>query len=255
MILMSPGQKTEFDNLVKEIRSCQKCCQIFENRYVEPLKNKTKVRPIPIFGGSLNCKIILIGQAPGIEEHKEEGPFKGSTGKDIKDVFSDLGFDSARFDRLVYQTSITKCYPGRKIVKKKNKKTGKKDDKEQDWEPTEEEVENCLPYLVKQIELVRPVIIVLLGGFAISQWLKEIVNGQWGQYTRLKDWVGKVFDYKDAVVIPFPHLSRSSFWLNPKEAANRMLLDEAKGNLGKALLKNKLLTRSKKLIAHRIPKP
>ena len=91
--------------------------------------------------GPLNAKVMLIGQNPGANEDEVGRPFVGRSGKFLNKVLAENGLK--REDLFV--TSIVKH------VSPKNRK------------PLPDEVAACLPYLIIQINLIKPKIIVLLG--------------------------------------------------------------------------------------------
>jgi DNA polymerase len=126
------SKKEELEKLHQLIRNCKKC----------PLW-KTRKNAVP-GEGPANAKIILLGQAPGATENLKGVPFCGRAGK-----FLDYLLKIARIDRKkIFITSPIKCFPP------KNRK------------PKKEEIEACLPYLKKQIEIIDPKYFILLGEVA-----------------------------------------------------------------------------------------
>ncbi|MDQ7009646.1 MAG: uracil-DNA glycosylase family protein [Candidatus Gracilibacteria bacterium] len=182
------------EKLEQEMKSCKKCSDILL---------KYNIMPKPIFGGKQNCKIMLLGQAPGISEYESGKPFKGGTGKSIKQLFSDCGLED--FDKNVYQTSVVKCFPGRKEGLSTDRK------------PSKIEIQNCSSFLIKQIEFIKPEIIVCLG---MVSWksiieLKEkeephFIKNFFGEdlsKLKVKHIVGRTFNYKNSKIIPLIHPS------------------------------------------------
>lgn len=94
--------------------------------------------------GPLNAKIVLIGQNPGADEDEVGRPFVGRAGKYLTKTLAEYGIK--RED--IYITNIVKH------VSPQNRK------------PFDDEVEACLPYLINQINFIRPKLIVLLGASA-----------------------------------------------------------------------------------------
>lgn len=215
-------------NLENKIKKCNKCQILFDNRAVNPstLNEKLKVRPI--FDGSQRAPIMLIGQAPGIHEYLSGKAFQGQAGHDIRQIFEVVGVDSKNFDKFIYQTSVTKCFPGRKCRKDNGK--------EEDIQPTKREIDNCIPYLQEQIDLLKPKIILLLGKCAIEGYLR--LKGIKYSAT-LENYVGKKEIWDESVVIFFPHTSGTSRWLNKPE--NCRLFDKAKKLLRKEIIDCKIL--------------
>jgi DNA polymerase len=124
----------EFQRLNQEIKNCKKCSLWKTRKNVVPGE------------GPVNTKIIILGQAPGSKENKIGKPFIGRAGQFLNQLLK-----IAKIDRKkVFITSPIKCFPP------KNRK------------PKKEEIEACLPYLRKQIEIINPQKFILLGEVAFS---------------------------------------------------------------------------------------
>ncbi|MBI9039338.1 MAG: uracil-DNA glycosylase [Bacteroidales bacterium] len=144
----------EFNKLKTEVESCRKCA-LHESR------NKI------VFGnGSTDSKIFIIGEGPGYDEDKTGVAFVGKSGQLLEKIFQACGFER---NKHIYIGNIVKCRPPQNRV------------------PTIDEQRECLPYLEKQIELIDPKILVLLGSTALkaffglqSKITKE--RGQWKIY-------------------------------------------------------------------------
>ena len=105
-----------------------------------------------VFGvGNTKSKAMLIGEAPGADEDKQGEPFVGRAGKLLNDILKAIRFE--RED--VYIANILKCRP-----------PGNRD-------PLPAEMETCMPYLMKQIELIKPKVILCLGRIAGNGLLKR----------------------------------------------------------------------------------
>jgi uracil-DNA glycosylase family 4 len=114
-------------------KGCKKCSLCKEAKQV-------------VFGkGSQNASIMLVGEAPGADEDNQGIPFVGRAGQLLDKILTSAGIND------VYITNIAKCRPPENRL------------------PTREEVEACWPYLVRQIELTKPRIIVCLGALATQQ--------------------------------------------------------------------------------------
>ncbi len=100
--------------------------------------------------GSINRKIILIGEAPGKNEDETGSPFVGSAGKILDQALID-----ARIERKeIYITNVVKCRPPNNRV------------------PTDEEIRICTSeYLKKEIDIISPKIICILGATALKSLL------------------------------------------------------------------------------------
>ncbi len=106
-----------------------------------------------VFGeGPENAKIMLIGEAPGRNEDETGRPFIGSSGKLLSELIQDAGMDRSQ----IYITSIVKCRP------------------ENNRKPRKAEYSTCIRlFLKKQIEIINPDIIGLLGNSAIYALIGE----------------------------------------------------------------------------------
>ncbi len=112
-----------------EIRACTRCSL-----------HKTRKNPVP-GEGNLNATVMLIGEAPGRWEDEKGRPFVGAAGKLLDRLLGLAGFRREE----VYIANVLKCRP-----------PGNRD-------PRPEEVEACTPFLDKQIQIIRPKVIVTLG--------------------------------------------------------------------------------------------
>ncbi len=122
-------KEEELDKIAEEIITCKKC----------PL-HKRRTNAVP-GEGSYNAEVMFIGEAPGAEEDRQGRPFVGAAGKLLTEALTRAGFRREE----VFITNIVKCRPPNNRV------------------PTSGEREACLPYLMRQIELIGPRVICLLG--------------------------------------------------------------------------------------------
>ena len=159
-------------------------------------------------------RIMLIGQAPGAVEAIRRLPFQGRSGKVLMAWMARAGFASEdEVRRCVYMTSITKCFPG--------KGTGGGDRR-----PGRAEIDLCRSHLDRQLALIEPELLILVGGLAHERFLAG---------RPLDRLVGRVFDLAGnqvsprtparPLLVPLPHPSGASRWLNAPQ--NRALLDRA----------------------------
>jgi uracil-DNA glycosylase len=143
----------------------------------------------------------MYGQAPGVVEGEERRPWRGRAGKTLRRW---LEMDEDEFYATFYCASVTRCYPGRTP-------TGRGD-----RTPTPRERELCSFWREWELKLIRPQLIVPVGGLAIRELLG--ISG-------LANCVGRRFELEGAVAIPLPHPSGASGWLNAP--ANRELTARA----------------------------
>jgi uracil-DNA glycosylase len=145
-------------------------------------------------------RAYLYGQAPGIVEGAEGAPWRGRAGQTLR---SWLQLDEASFYATFYCASVTRCYPGRT--------TGRGD-----REPTPTERRLCAPWRTEELRLLRPALVVTVGALAA----RAIIGAK-----SLTECVGKSCVIDDALVIPLPHPSGASAWLNDR--VNRARLGKA----------------------------
>lgn len=163
----------------------------------------------PTFSGRWSAPFFLVGQAPGPVERESRRPFSGRAGKELDRWMLRAGFASAEeFRRLTYIASLIRCFPGRNA-------SGNGD-----LRPPPAAVANCAHWLETELKLLRPKVIILVGQMAIARFLGP---------GPLEDRVGTTFG-KRPVMIPLPHPSGQSRWLNDHQ--NRARLEAALRALG-----------------------
>ena len=124
-----------------------------------------------VFGiGNPRAKVMFVGEGPGRDEDLQGEPFVGRAGQLLTDIIT-KGMGFKRED--VYIANVIKCRPP------------------ENRNPEPDEVESCEPFLMKQIELIRPQVIVALGKFAVQTLLKSKVpitrlRGIWHDYHGMK---------------------------------------------------------------------
>jgi len=141
--------------LHEEIRRCTKC----------PL-HKTRRNAVP-GEGSGRLGVMIVGEAPGSSEDEQGRPFVGAAGSLLNKALSTLGVE--RGD--LYITNVVKCRPPGNRT------------------PMREEVAACLPYLLRQIEILRPRRIIALGAVSAGTLLGLVGR----QVERVGDVRGKCF--------------------------------------------------------------
>jgi uracil-DNA glycosylase len=159
---------------------------------------------------------MLIGQAPGIVELGPRKPFAGRAGKELERWVQRAGFrDDDHFRGLTYVTSVTKCFPGKAVSGGGDRRPGAV------------EVAQCRPWLLGQMQLQQPRLVILVGTLAIDQFEKRLPGRS------LDVLVGEIFagDGAGPLLLPLPHPSGASRWLN--DASHRAKLDEALQLLGR----------------------
>jgi uracil-DNA glycosylase len=163
------------------------------------------IESLPVALGFEGQGAYMFGQAPGIVEGEERRPWRGRAGKTLRRW---LGMDEDAFYATFYCASVTRCYPGRPA-------SGRGD-----RTPTPREQELCAFWREWEFRLIRPQLVVPVGGLAIKRLLG--VSG-------LAGCVGRRYALESiapgSVAVPLPHPSGASAWLNSQ--ANRVLVEDA----------------------------
>ena len=129
-----------------------------------------------VFGaGNPNADLMFVGEGPGRDEDIQGFPFVGRSGQKLTQIIEAIGLK--RED--VYIANVIKCRPP------------------ENRNPEPDEVEQCEPFLFRQIDTIKPKVIVALGTFAAKSLLKTTDS-----ISRLR---GRVFDYRGAKLVPTFH--------------------------------------------------
>jgi len=139
----------------------------------------SKTRTNVVFGeGNPNAKLMFVGEGPGAEEDKTGRPFVGRAGKLLTKIILNV-LNLTRED--VYIANIIKCRPPNNRV------------------PNIEEAQTCKPYLLKQIDIINPEILVCLGKTAFMYLMNADIP-----ISKVR---GQIFEFKEKKVIPTFHPS------------------------------------------------
>jgi len=161
---MNKTKKELLEELKKEVEKCQKC-----------VLYKTRIKTV--FGeGDPDAKLMFVGEGPGYEEDKQGRPFVGAAGELLTKIILAMGLTREK----VYIANIVKCHP-LKIPDSYLRNN--------DRPPNKQEIENCLPFLKKQIMIIRPRIICCLGSTAASVLTKR--------EEPISELRGKIFKYEE----------------------------------------------------------
>ena len=185
-------------SLKRDQRTCRSCV---EAGY--PLES------LPVIAPGEGQRAYLFGQAPGIVEGEKRRPWRGRAGKTLRRW---LELDEDEFYATFYCASVTRCYPGRP-------RSGRGD-----RTPTPVEQRLCERWREAELRLLRPKLIVTVGGLAARRLLG---------LTSVTESVGRRYDLDGVVAIPLPHPSGASSWLNVP--ANRERVAAAVGVIKDAL--------------------
>lgn len=144
----------------ERVRVCTKCPHLASSR--------TQT----VFGvGNPDAELMFIGEAPGVDEDKQGEPFVGRAGQLLTRIIETMGL--AREE--VYIANILKCRPDTSPGSFGNRP------------PTPREMQTCRPYLVEQIDIIQPKVLVALGAVAVEGLLgtrgtMRELRGRWHSY-------------------------------------------------------------------------
>lgn len=121
--------------------------------------------------GDPEARLMLVGEAPGYQEEREDQPFVGNAGQKLDAILKAMDLERA----AVYISNIVKFRPAMAVQAKNNRK------------PTPEEMAACLPFIREEVRVVRPECIVALGGTAAEGLLGlsgavGAMRGRWHQF-------------------------------------------------------------------------
>ena len=148
--------KMQLDELAATVAECT-LCDLHKNRHKS------------VFGdGNRHAELMFIGEGPGRDEDEQGIPFVGKAGQLLTKMIIAMQFTREE----VYIANIVKCRPP------------------ENRNPTDEEAGKCLPYLNRQIDIVRPKVIVLLGAVPLKYLLGlsgiTRIRGTWYEYKGIK---------------------------------------------------------------------
>ncbi|MGC2353222.1 MAG: uracil-DNA glycosylase, partial [Candidatus Udaeobacter sp.] len=156
----APNKAELLEPIRERVRACTKCAHLACSR--------TQT----VFGvGNPDADLMFIGEAPGVDEDKQGEPFVGRAGQLLTRILKAMNF--ARED--VYIANILKCRPDTPSGSFGNRA------------PTPTEMQTCRPYLVEQIEIIQPKVLVALGAVAVEGLLgmrgtMRELRGRWHAY-------------------------------------------------------------------------
>jgi uracil-DNA glycosylase len=176
--------------LQRDNRACRRC-----------LEAGYPIVPPPVVRGTAGQRAFLFGLAPGAVEADRGLPWQGRAGATLRRW---LRLDEEAFFEAFYCASVTRCSPGRAVSGRGDRTA------------TAEEQRLCADWAVAELALLRPALIVTVGLTPARRLLAV---------RRLEDAVGKSFLLDEAIVVPLPHPSGASGWLN--DPVNRARLGKA----------------------------
>ena len=213
-----------------ELRACRLC-----------LEAGYEIAPGAVFSSGPAPQVMLIGQAPGVTEAEVKRPFNASSGSRLFQWLAEAGWVEAEFRARQYMTAVTKCFPGKAA-------NGKGD-----RVPSRAEQALCRPYLEREMALVKPRLIIPVGGLAIKLFfpsklrLDQVVGtAVYFPPTLITDTPVRFrlketrrfrpdnadlrphlnqLDKNGRWLVPLPHPSGASLW--PNKPANKQLIGRA----------------------------
>lgn len=161
-----------WSDIVSKVSGCSRC-----------ILHKYRTRPVP-GEGSLNSRLMFIGEAPGQKEDEEGRPFVGSAGKLLNEMLESRGINRSE----VFITNVVRCRPPN------------------NREPTDDEVNACSEFTISVIRLVSPKILVTLGNHA-GRFISNLTGIKWVGVSKMR---GKWFrvnllGLKDIYIFPTYH--------------------------------------------------
>ena len=152
----------------------------------------------PVIAPGETQRAYIFGQAPGIVEGEERRPWRGRAGSTLRRW---LDMDEEQFYSTFYCASVTRCYPGRAP-------SGRGD-----RTPSPEEQRLCERWRDAELRLLRPRLVVTVGGLAARRLLGV---------ASVTECVGTRYELAGSVAVPLPHPSGASSWLNLPENRARV---------------------------------
>ena len=177
---MEKSVRQKLDAHIARLLACDRCPRMH--------------KPV-VSGGAVVSRVMLVGQAPGVKEPALGKPFAWTAGKTLFGWFEKFcGVDEETFRASVYMAAVCRCFPG------KNSAGG-------DRVPDGSEIENCLHWLERELEILRPTLVIPVGKLAILQFI---------EFQKLTEVIGGSFRVRRAghefEIIPLPHPSGASPW-------------------------------------------
>jgi uracil-DNA glycosylase len=172
--------KRQLELHIRRLQNCRRCPAMHSS---------------PITGGAVVSRVLLVGQAPGVREPVVGKPFAWTAGKTLFRWFQETaGLTEEEVREKIYFAAVCRCFPG--------KAPGGSD-----RVPNPQEIDNCSPWLNREIEILKPRLVIPVGRLAITQFIPAV---------KLEEVIGRSFRVERAGrrfdLIPLPHPSGASPW-------------------------------------------
>ncbi|RMF43533.1 MAG: uracil-DNA glycosylase [Deltaproteobacteria bacterium] len=148
-----PAVTESLESIREDLGDCQRCKLARERNRI-------------VFGvGNPRARLVLVGEGPGREEDRRGEPFVGEAGQLLDRILAAMGLDRSQ----VYICNVVKCRP-----------PGNRD-------PEEDEISACEPFLLRQLKVIEPEVIMTLGRYASQTLLRQTapmgrLRGHWHSY-------------------------------------------------------------------------
>ena len=188
--LSSSSSDPEFERHKAELLACSRCPEVFGP---------------PVTGFVPGARVFLMGQAPGPKERDAGRPFVWTAGRTLFKWIGTIGVEEAVFRQRAYMGAVIRCFPGKLA------------DKSGDRKPSRQETEQCAGFFLRELELIRPELVLAVGRMAIDRLMR---------FDKLDDVVGRVVpvEYQGHAFrcLPLPHPSGLSRWIQKPEGKARV---------------------------------
>jgi DNA polymerase len=155
VITLARSRQEALSAIVADIGDCTRC---------KLHRGRTNI----VFGvGSPDTRLMFVGEGPGADEDEQGIPFVGRAGQLLTQIIKAMGFERDQ----VYIANVVKCRPP------------------DNRNPEPDEIERCEPFLMRQIDIINPAVIVALGKFAAQTLLRttQPISRLRGQFHRIGD--------------------------------------------------------------------
>ena len=192
----SPAKKAKTQNNIQQNSKLEQLDEIIVSLKNHETILKKSAKNLVVFDGNLDAKVMFIGEAPGRDEDEQGIPFVGRAGQLLNKMLSAINLKRD----AVYITNVVNWRPP-------DNRT-----------PTDEEILEFLPFLQRQIDIVNPEYIFLLGGVAAKAILSTPLSlgklrGKWHEYKslQLNKTIFTIASYHPAFLLRSPQYKKASW--------------------------------------------
>src|SRR6266702_3400480 len=189
MKILTEEQEIGRAEAIKALQQQILCCRLCEEHGYIPMAR-------PLVGGRPGDRIMVIGQAPGHRSIAKGRSFSGPGGTILQKWLEQAGFPPDYLHLHTYLSSLTRCDPG-------HNPRG-----DGDRRPSPSEIALCKPFLDEELQLLQPRAVLLVGTLAIETFFGKV---------KLEEVIGTYQEREGMLLLPLPHPSGVSRWLNDPE--------------------------------------